>query len=52
VRRLLVALNQEALVETVPEEYLDAGDHVVVEVPYSGRGRGSEIEFDDRLFDV
>jgi uncharacterized protein len=38
--------------ETVPEEYIDAGDNVVVSVLYSGRGRGSEIEFDDRLFDV
>ena len=38
--------------ETVPEEFIDAGDHVVVNVHYSGRGRGSGIEFDDRLFDV
>lgn len=38
--------------ETVPEEFIDAGDHVVVTVHYSGRGRGSGIQFDDRLFDV
>lgn len=38
--------------ETVPEEFIDAGDQVLVTVHYSGRGRGSGIEFDDRLFDV
>jgi uncharacterized protein len=38
--------------ETVPEEYIDAGDQVVVTVRYSGRGRGSGIELDDLLFDV
>jgi ketosteroid isomerase-like protein len=39
-------------IETVPEEFLDAGDHVVVTVRYSGRGRGSGIEYDDVLYDV
>ena len=38
--------------ETVPEEFIDAGDNVVVTVHYSGRGRASGIEFDERLFDV
>jgi ketosteroid isomerase-like protein len=38
--------------ETVPEEFIDAGDHVFVAVHYSGRGRGSGVGFDDRLFDV
>ena len=38
--------------DTVPEEFIDAGDDVVVTVRYSGRGRGSGIEFEDRLFDV
>jgi ketosteroid isomerase-like protein len=38
--------------ETTPEEFLDAGDHVVVTVHYSARGRGSGIEFDHRYFDV
>jgi ketosteroid isomerase-like protein len=38
--------------ETVPEEFIDAGDHVVVTVRYSARGRGSGIEYDERLFDV
>jgi ketosteroid isomerase-like protein len=37
---------------TEPEEFVDAGDHVVVSVRYSGRGKGSGIAFDDRLFDV
>jgi len=39
-------------IRTVPEEFIDAGDHVVVTVRYSGRGRGSGIGYDDRLFDV
>ena len=38
--------------DTVPEEFLDAGDHVVVTVHYSARGQGSGIEYDERLFDV
>jgi uncharacterized protein len=38
--------------ETVPEEYIDAGDQVVVAVHYSGRGRGSGIEVEDRQFEV
>jgi uncharacterized protein len=38
--------------ETVPEEFIDAGDNVVVTVHYSARGRGSKIEYDERLFDV
>lgn len=38
--------------ETVPEEFIDAGHHVVVTVHYSGRGRGSGIKFEGRLFDV
>ena len=36
----------------IPEEYIDAGDHVIVAVHYSGRGRGSGIEFDATTFDV
>lgn len=39
-------------IETVPEEFVDAGEHVVVTVHYSARGRGSGIEYDERLFDV
>jgi ketosteroid isomerase-like protein len=39
-------------IRTVPEEFIDAGDHVVVAVQYTGRGRGSGIEYHDRLFDV
>jgi uncharacterized protein len=38
--------------EAVPEEFLDVGDHVVVTVHYKGRGRGSGIAYDERLFDV
>jgi ketosteroid isomerase-like protein len=38
--------------ETVPEELVDAGDQVLVTVYYSARGRGSGIEYDERLFDV
>jgi uncharacterized protein len=38
--------------ETDPEEYIDAGDKVVVTVRYVARGRGSGIEYEERLFDV
>jgi ketosteroid isomerase-like protein len=38
--------------ETVPEDFLEAGDHVVVTVHYKARGRGSGIGYDERLFDV
>ena len=38
--------------ETVPEDFIEAGDHVVVTVRYTGRGRGSGVPLDDRLFDV
>jgi ketosteroid isomerase-like protein len=41
-----------AELETIPEEYIDAGDRVVVAVRYTGRGHGSGIEFDQRTFDV
>jgi uncharacterized protein len=38
--------------ETVPEEFIDAGDKVFVSVRYSGRGKGSGVEVEDHLFDV
>lgn len=38
--------------ETVPEEFIDAGDQVLVTVHYSARGQGSGIKFAERLFDV
>jgi len=38
--------------ETVPEEFTDVRDQVVVTVHYSARGRGSGIEYEERLFDV
>jgi ketosteroid isomerase-like protein len=39
-------------IELTPEEYIDAGDQVVVAVQYSGRARASGIELEDRLFEV
>jgi ketosteroid isomerase-like protein len=39
-------------IELIPEEYIDAGEQVVAVVRYSGRGRGSGIELEDRLFEV
>jgi ketosteroid isomerase-like protein len=39
-------------IELTAEEYIDAGDQVVVAVRYSGRGRASGIELEDRLFEV
>jgi ketosteroid isomerase-like protein len=39
-------------VEIFPEEYVDAGDRVVVEMRYRARDRGSGIEVDDHLFEV
>jgi ketosteroid isomerase-like protein len=36
----------------VPEDFTDAGDQVLVTVYYSARGRGSGIEYEERLFDV
>jgi ketosteroid isomerase-like protein len=38
--------------ETVPEEFVAAGDNVFVTVHYSARGRGSGIRYHERLFDV
>ncbi len=39
-------------IATEPEKFVDAGDRVLVTVHYSGRGSGSGIDLDDRLFDV
>ena len=39
-------------IELIPEEYIDAGDQVVLVVRYSGRARASGIELEDRLFEV
>ena len=39
-------------IELTPEEYIDAGDQVVLVVLYSGRARASGIELEDRLFEV
>ena len=39
-------------IDTVPEEFIDAGDRVVVSVRYLGKGRGSGITYKDFLFDV
>ena len=38
--------------ETTPEEFIDAGDHVVAIVHFRGRGRGSGIEVDARSYPV
>ena len=38
--------------DTVPEDFIDAGDQVLVTVFYSARGRVSGIEYEERLFDV
>jgi ketosteroid isomerase-like protein len=38
--------------ELIPEEFVDAGDQVVVTVRFRARGRGSGIEIDGRLYDV
>jgi len=38
--------------ESVAEELIDAGDHVVMAVHYRGRGRASGIEVNDRQFEV
>ena len=38
--------------ETTGEEFIDAGDKVVVAVHYRGRGRTSGAEVNDRLFEV
>jgi ketosteroid isomerase-like protein len=38
--------------ETVPEEFIDTGEHVLVTVHYTARGRGSQIKYEERLFDV
>jgi ketosteroid isomerase-like protein len=40
------------VIETVPEEFIDAGDRVVVTVRYTGRGRSSGAEFDTRTYEV
>jgi ketosteroid isomerase-like protein len=38
--------------ETVAEELIDAGDHVIVVMRYRGRGRGSGATVDDLQFEV
>ena len=37
---------------TVAEEFLDGGERVVVTVHFAGRGRGSGIDIDVRLYEV
>ena len=39
-------------IETIADEFLDAGDDVVVALRYRGRGRGSGVEVSDRTFEV
>jgi uncharacterized protein len=40
------------VLEEIPEEFIDAGDHVLVTVHHKGRGRGSGIEIAGRTFHV
>jgi ketosteroid isomerase-like protein len=44
--------NEWEELETVADEFLDAGDSVVVTISYRVRGRGSGVEVSDRLFEV
>jgi ketosteroid isomerase-like protein len=37
---------------TIPEDFLDAGDRVIVTVHFSGRGRTSGIDVDALLYEV
>jgi ketosteroid isomerase-like protein len=53
VRRLWERWDDEwEDLETVAEEFVDAGDKVVVALRYRGRGRGSGVEVSDRSFEV
>ena len=38
--------------EATPEEYIDAGDQVLVTIHWSGRGRGSGVQVDIRTYNV
>ena len=38
--------------QTIPEEFVDAGDSVLVTMHFSGRGRASGIEVDARTYEV
>jgi ketosteroid isomerase-like protein len=38
--------------EATPEEYIDAGDQVLVPIHWSGRGRGSGVQVDIRTYNV
>jgi ketosteroid isomerase-like protein len=38
--------------ETIPEDFIDAGDRVLVAVLFRGRGRGSGIEIEGRFYEV
>ena len=38
--------------ETIPQEFVDTGDHVVVSVRHAGRGRGSGIEYEAYSYQV
>ena len=44
--------NEWEELETVADEFLDAGDNVVAAIRYQGRGRGSGVQVSDRLFEV
>lgn len=38
--------------ETIPGEFIDRGEHVVVPLRFRGRGRGSGIEIEGRYWEV
>ena len=38
--------------EATPEEYIDAGDQVLVTIHWSGRGRGSGVQVDIRTYNL
>jgi uncharacterized protein len=38
--------------KTIPEEFIDGGESVFTTTHFSGRGRGSGIEVDVRLYEV
>ena len=44
--------NEWEKLETTPEEFIDAGDHVIAVVHFRGRGRGSGVEVDARSYAV
>jgi ketosteroid isomerase-like protein len=38
--------------ETIPEDFIDAGDQILVPVLFRGRGQGSGVEVEGRYYEV